>query len=291
MADIFNLEEFKKNGYTVFRSLLSREGVHELQNLTKTSAKINVGMPQIVESGNGMFQSHSLAYSKAAFDLVTNKEILKFCDSYFNSDYRLKCQRAYTMKGSYYFPWHTDNKIDDTKDKSQGIAFIAYLTDTTDGAVEVFPGSHKWSHKIKPNVITKKEIKEYTNYDEKILLAGKAGDIIATDVRTIHGSLRKKGGLKRFSYWFQVTNELDAAEPLLINTSIVPKQVDSRLANYLGFGLPNIDRNYPLGGIPEMSTVYSICKIFEFIFALPHTLINDLKRKVKYLLAKGNIPF
>ena len=291
MADIFNLEEFKKNGYAVLRGLLSSESLNELQNLTKISAKINVGMPQIVKSGSGIFQTHSLAYSKAAFDLVTNKEILKFCDSYFNSDYRLKCQRAYTMKGSYYFPWHTDNKIDDTKDKSQGIAFIAYLTDTTDGAVEVFPGSHKWSHKIKPNVITKKEINEYTNYDEKILLAGKAGDIIATDVRTIHGSARKKGGSKRFSYWFQVTNELDAAEPLLINSSIVPKQIDSRLANYLGFGYPNLGHNYPLGGISEMSTVYSICKIFEFTFALPRTLINDLKRKVKYFLAKTNLRF
>ena len=216
MADFFNLEEFQKNGYTVCRGLLSNESILELKNLSQASAKINVGMPQIVESGNGMFQSHSLAYSKAAFDLVTNKVILKLCDSNINSDYRLKCQRSYKIEGSFYYPWHTDNKIDDTKDKSQGIAFIAYLNDTTDGALEVFPGSHRWSHKIKPNIITKKEIKEHTNYDEKILLTGKAGDVIATDVRTIHGSARKKGGSKRFSYWFQVTNELDAAEPLLI---------------------------------------------------------------------------
>ena len=290
MADFFNSEEFQKNGYAVCRGLLSNESILELKNLSQSSAKINVGMPQTVESG-GVFQSHSLAYSKAAFDLVTNKVILKLCDFHFNSVYRLKCQRSYKIAGSFYYPWHTDNKIDDTKDKSQGIAFIAYLTDTTDGAVEVFPGSHKWSHKIKPNVITKKEINEYTNYDEKILLAGKAGDIIATDVRTIHGSARKKGGSKRFSYWFQVTNELDAAEPLLINSSIVPKQIDSRLANYLGFGYPNLGHNYPLGGISEMSTVYSICKIFEFTFALPHTLINDLKRKVKYFLAKTNLRF
>jgi len=291
MTVFFNLEEFKKNGYAVLRGLLSSESLHELRNLTKNSAKINVGMPQVVNSGNAIFQTHSLAYSKTAFDLVTNKKILEVCDSFFNSDYRLKCQRAYTMKVSYYFPWHTDNKIDDTKDKSQGIAFIAYLTDTTDGAIEIFPGSHKWSHKIKPNVITKKEINEYTNYDEKILLAGKAGDIIATDVRTIHGSVRKKGGSKRFSYWFQVTNELDAAEPILINTSIVPKEVDSRLAKYLGFGYPNLGHNHPLGGISDMSTVYSICKIFEFTFALPRTLISDLKRKVKYFLAKTNLRF
>ena len=75
MADIFNIEEFKKNGYAVFRGLLSSESLHELQNLTKSSAKINVGMPQIINSGSGIFQPHSLAYSKAAFDLVTNKEI------------------------------------------------------------------------------------------------------------------------------------------------------------------------------------------------------------------------
>ena len=141
MANFFNLEELQKYGYTVCRALLSKESINELKNLSQASAKINVGMPQIVKSGDGVFQSHSLACSKAAFDLVTDKVILKLCDSFFHSAYRLKCQRAYKIDGSYYYPWHTDNKIDDTKDKSQRIAFIAYLTDTIDGALDVFPVS------------------------------------------------------------------------------------------------------------------------------------------------------
>ena len=286
MPDFFNLEEFQKNGYSVCRGLLSKENINELQNLSRPSSKINLGMPQTVSSGDGVFQSHSLAYSRAAFELVTNKTILELCESFFHSAYRLKCQRAYKIEGSYYYPWHTDNKIDASKDKSQGIAFIAYLTDTTDGAVEVFPGSHLWTHKIETNNIIRKEIEKFTNFNERVLLSGKAGDVVATDVRTLHGSARKKSGSKRFSYWFQVTNDLNVAETLLINSSVVPKNIDTRLANYLGFGYPNLGHNYPLGGITALPTTSNISKIFQLIFALPRTLINDLKRKVKYVLAR-----
>ena len=283
-------EELSKNGVVKINNFISNEDCIELKNLLTGSQLRNSNQLTFIQLDDAKFFSNAVAQSRAAFNLVTSVNTLKIAKKYLGEEIRLKCHRAYTTKKNYFFPWHTDNKFDETKNNKKGIVFIVYLVDTENGATEFILGSHKETESYKKNNFVDKIIN--SKFKDKIVKAkGKMGCAVISDTRTIHrGSIEKDKDINRYSFWFQIDSNADEAERLLLNPEYLPNNISQELSEYLGFskkfGLDvhpvttNIDRVLPFN--------YRLKMLFKHLiltFLIPlHWMRLKLPTKIKIIL-------
>ena len=283
-------EELSKNGVVKINNFISNEDCIELKNLLTGSQLRNSNQLTFIQLDDAKFFSNAVAQSRAAFNLVTSVDTLKIAKKYLGENIRLKCHRAYTTKKNYFFPWHTDNKFDETKNNKKGIVFIVYLVDTENGATEFILGSHKESELYEKNNFSDNAIN--SKFKDKVVKAkGKMGCAVISDARTIHrGSIEKGKDINRYSFWFQIDANTDEAERLLLNPEYLPNNISQELREYLGFskkfGLDvhpvttNIDKVLPFK--------YRLKMLFKYLiltFLIPlHWLRLKLPIKIKVIL-------
>ncbi|GEM_PF-5029624 len=230
------VHSLQSKGYVIIPNFLGPEQVSSLKEILHDPHKLNSNELSSVYRHDSVFFSNAAAYSKTAFDILTSPNVRLIAQSYLGNNIRLKCHRIYSTWRDYKFPWHTDNKIDGDKIPAKGLAFIIYLIDTANGATQLASGSHKVSHEYASNNFTDTFMQKAWG-DKIITAAGKAGDLVLSDIQTIHrGSYWTGKPSKRISFWFQIDANTDKAERLLINPVFMPPNPSQGLLDFLGFG-------------------------------------------------------
>ena len=294
-------KKLKTDGYVKIDGYLKPFEINELKSLLDEDQKLNTNEISYIYNYDAKFLSNALALSKRAFSIATSIKVRKIASKYMGNKIRLKCHRIYTSSKYNYFPWHTDTKyFNDEKNiniksKIKGIVFIIYLVDTNDGATEFITGSHKFSNQFAGNTFTNDFVqKRWSNLCVK--MTGKAGDALISDTRTIHrGSFGGINRGKRVSFWFQIDQNLNDAERLLINPSFLPRKIPVDLATFLGFGMPgNLSvqpkTNKPMHRITPLKIRFKMF-IDSFIgiifYPVDHLKISislDLKKKIRKII-------
>ena len=193
--------------------------------------------------------------------------------------------------------WHTDNKIEDDKVGTKGLAFIVYLIDTGNGATQLAAGSHKVSHQYVQNNFTDSFVPK--NFGSKTVTAsGKVGDLVLSDIRTIHrGSFWVGKPQKRISLWFPIDANSDRTERLLINPAFMPPNPSQELLDFLGCGKTGGNlRVHPADTsslrsftLPALSRVFfeSLAALIYYLFKIVRLrLPAEFKIKVRTLVGR-----
>ena len=237
-------EEIKKNGYFSFDSALSDNFLKNIIEDVKSSGlslnKNNIAGVYFTH-GHQFFLTHMLAVSNSFFNYCTHKKVIDICSEYMGDKFRLKALRNYENFGGQTMQWHTDNRYYDgtNKDgintKTQGLIFLAYVSDVNDGEFQYVKGSHNWSVENKHNDYSKEFIEQ--KYSKDIVGFKKSkGSIVIYNSSGIHRARPTKDkNLVRKSLFFQVDTETELSEPILIKTEFINK-LDDKLKLYLGFG-------------------------------------------------------
>ncbi len=239
---------------------------------------------------NQYYLNHLLAVSRDTYELITNKKITELFDNFFDKSYRLKALRYYETGRSHKMSWHTDNKNIYGSKKTNGLIIIIYLSEVADGEFQYIKYSHKHT--------TDKEFNEYSNeyinknYNDKILsFKGSPGDLIIYNVNGIHRAkpVLTKNFLRK-SLFFQIDENFETAEPILINPSFISNREQKNL-DFLGFGMINTSKiypqtdveNLPLKHLLNLTLIKNIIKkcIFNTYTIMPKSFKNIVKMGLK----------
>jgi len=262
--------------------------------------KLNSTEISSVHADDGYFSSNAMAKSNTLFKLLTSEKILEISTQYLGDKFRLKCHRIYSTNPITRGAWHTDNKQYGDKDKKiKGLVVIIYLNDVFDGELQAIRKSHLISDEYK-----------YSNYDEDAINEFDKGDIasfklpvgsiIIYDSRTIHRAKPYYSLLwRRKSLFFQIDNEIDDGEKVLINSSFV-NNIDKRLFIYLGMGqknnMPHEPNNNKIKNLNFKNILFLqgqlvIAILHRFLHLLRSMLTGTIKRKIKKILLIKRVPY
>jgi Phytanoyl-CoA dioxygenase (PhyH) len=232
------VKKLDSDGFVLIPRFLSPEQIASLKEVLSNTHRINSNELSPVYVHDAVFFSNAAAYSKTTFDILTSPAVRQLAEAYLGKNIRLKCHRVYSTWRYYKFPWHTDNKVDANKTPVKGLAFIIYLIDTDNGATQFAPGSHKVSHQYTASNFTDAFIQK-TWGNKLTVAAGKAGDLVLADIRTVHrGSYWIGRPRKRVSLWFEIDANSDETERLVINPAFLPPHPSQELLDFLGVGRP-----------------------------------------------------
>lgn len=247
-------DNLKKNGYVSINDAIPIELIDTI--LAEVESKplcLNVNDVAPVRYFRQKFFAHILAGSPTLVKLITDSFVLDLCREHLGPLFRLKCQRYYESGEGYQLGWHTDNKtVDNQKTDVHGLVFIIYLSDATDGELQVVKGSNNWSGEALSNDFTDEELRR--DHEKDILsLTGPRGTLVITDTYTVHRTrLITTPGFMRKSLFFQVDDDLMHSEKIIVNTEYLPP-MNEELMRYLGFGLPSGYKSMPQSGLHTLN--------------------------------------
>lgn len=204
------VNNIKKRGYYVFKSVFTKKYIEKLHNLIKNQKSY----------GQSGFFNNSKLDSKAVLNLQSkhlefikllqnkiictiNKKLLN--DKYYKSlnsklpNYTL-CQYAARSAGKSKLVLHIDDKVPSNSENINYLQWAIPMIDLTkkNGCTQVLPGSHKYGM-LKPALKKKHKLKDLTL---------KAGDMVVWDGRIWHSARPNIKALDRwaviitFSKWF-----------------------------------------------------------------------------------------
>lgn len=234
-------DAIRTQGFFCMERALSDEWVERLLGeVAQHPFAVNRNWVTGVHAEGQYYLTHMLACSRAFYHYVTHAKLRSVCDHMLGSQYRLKAMRYYETYGHHHMQWHTDNKTDRGFAHIPGLIFIVYLADVAEGEFQYVRGSQNWSGE-----------KAYSDYSDDFIeeehggdvvsFKGPRGTVVIYDTYGIHRARPVfRHGFVRKSLFFQVDNQTDSAEPLLLNPSFVPvdDMADPKLRAYFGFGKP-----------------------------------------------------
>jgi hypothetical protein len=255
--------------------------------------KLNSNEITSVHADSGYFSSNAMAKSNALYELLTSNKIFDISREYLGDKFRLKCHRVYSTDSFIRGIWHTDNKNHGQVNKTvKGLVFIICLNDTKDGEFQAIRKSHLSSRDFHASNFDEDFIKNY-NKEDIVSFKYPAGSIIVFDSRTIHRAKPYYRFLwSRKSLFFQIDNEIDDGEKIIINSSFV-KNLNKELCNYLGIGKKNTMPHEPYGNSIKNLSFQNILQIqFQLFLAITNRIFflskalftGTSKRKIKNLL-------
>jgi hypothetical protein len=259
----------------------------DLFNLKPNSLDISA-----VHADDGYYMSSGLAKSETLYNLLTSEKIMKISKNYLGDKFRLKCHRVYSVSPGVRKPWHTDDKKYGSKTQNKkGLVFMIYLNDVFHGEFQVIKSSHLFSSDF-----------EHPNFDEDVIRDFKdkvvsfkypKGSIIIFDNKAIHRAKPYFNYFwKRKSLFFQIDDEINDGEKIIINTRFV-KKIDDNIINYLGLGK---SANMPHEPAKTQIETLNFLNIFKFqkkilfaiikriIFLMKSFLTGDFKRRIQIAL-------
>jgi hypothetical protein len=291
------VDELDTNGYVVIPNFISPQQVLALREVLNNTHQLNSTELSSVYWFDAVFFPNAAGFSKTAFDILISPAVRLIAKSYLGNDIRLKCHRVYSTWRYFKFPWHTDNKVEGDKVPVRGLAFIIYLVDTDNGATQFAVGSHKVSDQYKSNNFTNSFVQK--GWGDKIATASaKAGDLVLSDVRTIHrGSFWVGRPGERKSFWFQIDADMEKAERLLVNPAFMPRHPSQELLDFLGFGKDGGDLRvhpvdvsaltfFPLRVVARILCQSIAALVYHPLKVLRLRLPDELKAKLRRLAGR-----
>ncbi len=254
------------------------------ETLDYPSLPINLNQPYPTYQGGTKFNNNVLTVSKEAFEVVTNKQLLKISSGFVNGEVILKCIRTYSIAKKYpLFEWHADNvhPITFEADESIGLNCILYLEDDDEGtfwvAENIFHDKHK-----KFAAPTKEEIDKWNSANKIKKIFAKKGDMVLFNQSIYHRHIAKKMN-KLDALWFQISDVKNGTnERILIDASFIP--LDKDILRFLGSGKSNIGFSNPNTKIHNL-TAKSLIKIgLTCLIFVPFSLSYSLGKKIDKLL-------
>jgi ectoine hydroxylase-related dioxygenase (phytanoyl-CoA dioxygenase family) len=237
------------NGYYAFKSAISPEALRSIEDdATQQRLSLNHNGIGGVYWEDQYFLTHMLAVSKTFFDYCTDPKVLEVCRTYLGDKYRLKALRYYETYGGHHMRWHTDNKTDKGFACIPGLIFIVYISDVEDGEFQYVEGSHAWSGDAAYSEYPDEMIEEkYGNLVRSFKMP--RGSIVIYNTYGIHRAkpVRAKGFVRK-SLFFQVDNETEKSEPIILNGSFLSR-VDPTMQMYLGLGRESGYETFPPAGL------------------------------------------
>ena len=289
VADIIS-----ENSFFSMEKVVESETINNiLSEVNLFDLKLNTNDISPVHSNDGYFASSAIAKSITLYNLLTSEKIFDISREYLGDKFRLKCHRVYSTDPFIRGAWHTDNKNHGkVNSKVKGLVFMIYLNDTFEGEFQAIKKSHSKTQNYESSNFDEDLIK---HFDEKDIVKFKnpAGSIIIFDNRTIHRAKPYYNILwSRKSLFFQIDNEIEDGEKIIINTRFV-KNFDMQLNNYLGFGKKNTMPHEPHSSKIINLNFINICKIqFQLLiaifvrtqFIIRALFTGTIKRKIKKIL-------
>ncbi len=199
------------------------------------------------------YQNQFIALSRTAFDLVCHDRITSISRASLGPKFAMVGKRLYETRSDSYMVFHSDLGAE-TRDPARvdGLGFILYMSDVTDGAFEIVEGTHRdgasytGSREQDQALVRTRPIRAYPM---------PKGSYIIYNGRLIHRAQPLPAdGAPRTSLHFQVNRDAAPGEPIYVNIGwLGDMSEDAR--QLLGFGVPNIiPHTYPV------TTVRSIPK-------------------------------
>lgn len=278
-----HLAELGDLGYTLIPDFLSKtECVELIRHLeTLEVQRFNTNELGGQYSGNGYFEQRLTAKSKLIYKILLDNRLHSIFSGFFvKSAYRVISTRLYRITGGFRYSFHTDNKNENQKAKNAGLACVIYLNDTDDGSLEVYDGSHKDSDEISSSTAKSDFLDARYGLNKRKRLPGKAGTLVLSDIRTFHGSKQLDTSLSAYRLWFQVNDDLELGERILIDPSLIEKPLTKMQLQFLGFGLPNIGKAYPLTSLKTAPSQVFWSNLIKVLFASPASIQTRLKSKL-----------
>tara|TARA_B110000240_G_C13486791_1_gene447838 strand:+ start:263 stop:1219 length:957 start_codon:yes stop_codon:yes gene_type:complete len=290
-------ETIKKDSFFALENAVNKDTIEKiLSEADLFNIKINSIDVSSVHADDGYYLSNGLAKSETLYNFLTSEKIMKIAKSYLGEKFRLKCHRIYSVSPGARNPWHTDDKKYGTKIiNGKGLVFMIYLNDVYDGEFQAIKGSHLYSSKFKHSNFDEDVIKDFTH--DITSFKHPMGSIIIFDNKTIHRAKPYYKYLwKRKSLFFQIDNEIDDGEKIIINSRFI-KKIDENIINYLGIGkpanMPHEPANTSINSL-NYSNIFNIQKkifitiIYRTVFLLKSFLRGTFKRKIQKILGKKN---
>jgi hypothetical protein len=252
-------KEIKSSGFFAFERALTPAFLDQIaQDVERSRFGLNANMVTGVYVNQQYFLTHMLAVSKAFFDYCTHAKVFDISQELLARPFRLKALRYYETFGGYHMQWHTDNKTDRGVAPIPGIIFIAYVSDVRDGEFQYVKGSQQWSGVIAYNDYADAYIDEKYAKDV-VSFKLPRGSIVIYDTYGIHRARPVDDAqFSRQSLFFQIDAELNNAEPILVNTEFLDR-AESRIATYLGFGLPGHYPVFPQSNLTTLPMSHATC--------------------------------
>jgi ectoine hydroxylase-related dioxygenase (phytanoyl-CoA dioxygenase family) len=275
-----HIKNLSENGYTLITDFLNKD---ECKNLINHLEALKVQEFNTNElggqySGHGFFEQRLTCKSNLIFNIILNKSLHKIFKGFFlDSPFRIISTRLYRITGGFRYSFHTDNKKEGEKTNTKGLACLIYLNDTDDGALQVYSGSHLTSHEIKSNNVKSDFLDNRYGSDNRKFIKAKAGSLVICDIRTFHGSRQENTRLRSYRLWFQVHDNLDIGEKLLIDPSFINQDLKKNEMLFLGFGLPNIKKAYPLTSSKTSPTLVFLKNLKSLIISMPDLFLKRFK--------------
>ena len=290
--DISNI--IQKESFFSIKSAVDKNTISKILNeVDLFNLKLNSNDINPVHSNDGYFASSAIAKSSTLYNLLTSEKIFDISRSYLGDEFRLKCHRVYSTNPFTRGVWHTDNKDHGkVNTKVRGLVFMIYLNDTYTGEFQAIKYSHLNSHKFDFSNFDEDHIKKFRQ-DDIHNFKYPEGSIIIFDSRTIHRAKPYYNILwSRKSLFFQIDNDIEDGEKIVINTSFV-KKFTPELSSYLGIGKKNTMPHEPYSSKLSSLNFINIFKVqFQLIYAFFYRIsviarfifTGTFKRKIKKLL-------
>ena len=281
-------EDLQKDGYTVLNEFISPDYLDKIsKELSLWNFKFNSNSISAVINNYSYFFSNAISVSQSLLNLICDDEIYNTCEKTLGPTFRLKAHRVYQLQKNYVFPWHTDNKSYNVKNKSKGIVFIIYMNDTFDGETQVIKGTHTTSINFTKSNFNESYINK--NLKNKIVSAtGKKGTMIIFDQSIIHrGNPIKNNKNRRNAIFFQIDTNVNNAEKLLLSNAYLSDKLLDKRKLFLGLGInsdfPVSPDNSGLNTIPPLKLLTIFLKIPLYLTLF---LIVDFRKKLARIYKK-----
>ena len=242
-----HLDIFTENGYLVVHGALDTEDLGPLTQIicdvvdkrtremysAGTIAHVYEDMPfdkrwyailQDCGKGNEVFGWHTLVYSEALFNLITNRKVLDLIETLigneiqFNGDFwvrpKLPNEKLTTL------PWHQDSAyMPDTEHDTHLTVWLPLVdVKTENGALQFLPRSHKEGlksyHRIEGEAFAVPVISPTSSDIDIDTLEMNKGDLLIFNNLVFHRSLLNKSGTIRWSVDFRYSRTGTSLEGL-----------------------------------------------------------------------------
>lgn len=241
------LDIFSDNGYLVVQDALNKDDLDPLIDIISdvvdnrtlelydegTISNIYEDLPYeqrwyavLQECGreNEVFGWHTLVYSEALFNLITNQKVLDIIETLigdeiqFNGDFWVRPKLPHEKLTT--LPWHQDSAyMPNTKNDTHLTVWLPLVdVNTENGALQFLPRSHNSGlqsyHSVKGEAFAVPEISPTSSYNDIRTLEMKKGDILIFNNLVFHRSLMNRSDTVRWSVDFRYSRAGTSLEGL-----------------------------------------------------------------------------
>lgn len=235
------------DGYFALERAVPSEAVEQiLSDVRHLRFEVNRNAAPNVRTPYQTFNTHYLAASKTAFDLITCSKFTNLCALALGPVFRLMGTRIYESRFhggvSQNNVFHTDLEMP-RKTDFDGLSFMIYLTDVTDGEFQFIRGSHRLGLNGAGTPENDERILR-DHPDDIVSFRMPRGSIIIYHNRGLHRAKPTKAQGRRQSLLMQVNRDATSGAPIVVDIGFLAG-LSEGAKTLLGYGVPPIIQHWP----------------------------------------------